>query len=67
MKVSAVAQLYEATYELVASTADLQAALQQSTTGLRLIEVRTDRNENVVAHRKLASALKAEMEAHLEN
>ena len=67
LKVAAVAQLYEATYELVASTADLQGALQQSTTGLRLIEVRTDRNENVVAHRKLASALKAEMEAHLEN
>jgi 2-succinyl-5-enolpyruvyl-6-hydroxy-3-cyclohexene-1-carboxylate synthase len=50
-----VAKLYDFAYERPADAAELKAALQRRG-GCRLIEVRTDRVENLALHRRAAAA-----------
>lgn len=66
LDLAAVAAVYGAQYQLVANVAGLRDALRTAR-GLRIVEVRTDRKANVAAHRELAVALKAQMEAGLEH
>jgi 2-succinyl-5-enolpyruvyl-6-hydroxy-3-cyclohexene-1-carboxylate synthase len=43
----------------VTSPADLATAVQQRTTGVRLVEVRTDRRANAELHQRLHAAAAA--------
>lgn len=64
---AAVSKLYQGTYAQPKNAAELQDLLDQPNKGLRLIEIRTSRSENLAQHRRFEGAIRAQLEAALEN
>jgi len=61
-----LAEMYELDYANVSTTADFKAKLAEpKSRPVRLIEVMTDRNENVAAHRSLWQSISARLDAWL--
>lgn len=67
LDLASVAQLYGAVYEQVKSPTDLQAALAKEVTGLRIVEVQTNRHENVLTHRTFNTQAHQEMRKVLDH
>ncbi|ANZ60263.1 2-succinyl-5-enolpyruvyl-6-hydroxy-3-cyclohexene-1-carboxylic-acid synthase [Secundilactobacillus paracollinoides] len=67
LDVATVSKLYGAQYERATTAEDLQSYLNETPTGLRIIEVPSDREENTQQHRQLSDALHKVMEDVLEN
>lgn len=58
LDVAAIAKLYGATYQQIASEQDLDALVATPWQGLRFVEIRTTRGDNVAVHAQRVAALK---------
>lgn len=67
LDVQAVAELYQAQYEHPQDSVAFKALLAKPTQGLRLIEITTERSQNLQAHRHFQATVKKMMEADFEN
>lgn len=63
LEFSSIATMYNAQYDLVHTKEDFKAVLsQEKTKNIRMIEVRTDRQNNTETHRKLWEAITKELD-----
>lgn len=62
---SRLAALFDLDYRLVEEPADLIPAIRRPATGVRLLEVRTDRVENVAVHCRVTTAVDQALDDHL--
>ncbi|MER2071173.1 MAG: 2-succinyl-5-enolpyruvyl-6-hydroxy-3-cyclohexene-1-carboxylic-acid synthase [Psychrobacillus sp.] len=63
LEFSAIATMYHAQYDVVHTKEDFQAVLSKDKTkNIRMIEVRTDRQNNTETHRKLWAAITKELD-----
>lgn len=58
LDIQKMADLYDAAYHLITSEDELQSLVNTTWQGLRILEVQTDRQENVEAHSRRVAALK---------
>lgn len=61
-----VAQLYESSYDLITSQHELEEAVQRAwaVSGISIIEVQTDRDENAIWHRSVWSDIETRLHAY---
>lgn len=63
LSIQKIAMLYDASYVLVEDETTLAMHVKNSVSGLKIIEVKSDRNKNVVAHKELIAQIKEAFDA----